>query len=385
KLQETGANVDELRGELGELEPELKSCQEEGQKLTAALAQQRTQVTSIREELILQEEKVKEKCDSVASIHEEVHFEVGEALPAIEAGEKQIKVLDKKDLVEVRVMNKPPDLVLAVMEPICLLLGVKAEWAAMKTLLGDPTMTKRLLDIDRDSINDALHRKLKKYTEMPKFTPEEVGKISKPCRPLCVWLKALENYTQVLRNVEPKKLKLGEAERDLNTMQLEQRQLQQQLGQCERELSEFQARYEGCMCRRQQLEGAIKRATARLQRCTRLTTVLADEDSRWTTKIQELMKEAETVFGECMLGGLAVGYLGAVDASIRDRLLQQADQMLNNSGVNTPSKYNLVEILSTAAERETWEEAELFKDQQCFLQAALVKSATRRVLVLDPD
>lgn len=62
--------------------------------------------------------------------------------------------------------------------------------------------------------------------------------------------------------------------------------MQQQLGQNERELSELQARYEGCVCRRQQLEGGIKRASARLQRCTRLTTVLADEDSRWSAKIK---------------------------------------------------------------------------------------------------
>ena len=35
----------------------------------------------------------------------------------------------------------------------------------------------------------------------------QVGKVSKPCRPLCAWLKAVDNYTQVLRNVEPKKAK----------------------------------------------------------------------------------------------------------------------------------------------------------------------------------
>lgn len=80
--------------------------------------------------------------------------------------------------------------------------------------------------------------------------------------------------------------RLSELERELSTIQLEQRQLQQQLGQNERELSELQARYEGCVCRRQQLEGGIKRASARLQRCTRLTTVLADEDSRWSAKIK---------------------------------------------------------------------------------------------------
>lgn len=66
-----------------------------------------------------------EKSEAVTALNEEVVQEVGDAVPGLEAAEKAIKALDKKDLVEVRVLNKPPDLVLAVMEPICLLLNVK--------------------------------------------------------------------------------------------------------------------------------------------------------------------------------------------------------------------------------------------------------------------
>lgn len=68
---------------------------------------------------------LQEKNDSVAAMNDEITQEVGEAMPALEATEKAVKALDKKDLVEVRVLNKPPDLVLAVMEPICILLNVK--------------------------------------------------------------------------------------------------------------------------------------------------------------------------------------------------------------------------------------------------------------------
>lgn len=45
----------------------------------------------------------------------------------------------------------------------------------MKTLLGDPTMTKRMLEVEKDSITDAILRKLKKYTESPKFVPDEAS------------------------------------------------------------------------------------------------------------------------------------------------------------------------------------------------------------------
>ena len=68
---------------------------------------------------------LQEKCEAVTAMNEEVVQEVGEAVPGLEAAEKAIKALDKKDLVEVRVLNKPPDLVLLVMEPICILLNTK--------------------------------------------------------------------------------------------------------------------------------------------------------------------------------------------------------------------------------------------------------------------
>lgn len=51
----------------------------------------------------------------------------------------------------------------------------------MKTLLGDPTMTKRMLEVEKDSITDAILRKLKKYTESPKFVPDEAGLLNIYC------------------------------------------------------------------------------------------------------------------------------------------------------------------------------------------------------------
>ncbi|KAK4328017.1 hypothetical protein Pmani_001491 [Petrolisthes manimaculis] len=393
-LQETSGNVEELKSELGELEPELKATQEEGQRLTHALAHHRSQVSTVRDQMLTQEDKVKERSDAVTALGEEIAQEVGEALPGLEAAEKSICALDKKDLVEVRVLNKPPDIVLLVLEPICILLSVKPEWSAIKTLLGDPTMTKRMLEVEKAPSGNL--RNILRALSL--FQMRWVGKVSKPCRPLCSWLKALEHYAQVVRNVEPKKMKLAEAERELTTAQLEQRQFQQQLGQCERELSELQARYEGCVCRRQQLEGGIKRATARLQRCTRLTTVLADENSRWSAKIkvrwsrvllQEQQSLIETIVHgigkgglECVVGGVSVAYLAALPTPRRDTILRRVVSVLRATAIVTPKQYDLVATLSTG---EAWEAADLYTDPTCLLQAALVTTAVRPPLVFDPD
>lgn len=52
-------NVEELKGELNELEPELKATQDEGNRLTQALAQHRNQVAQLRDQMVAQEDRVK--------------------------------------------------------------------------------------------------------------------------------------------------------------------------------------------------------------------------------------------------------------------------------------------------------------------------------------
>lgn len=50
----------------------------------------------------------------------------------------------------------------------------RTDWPSMKTLLGDASMTRRLLELDKSNVNEATSRRIKKQLEMPKFTPDEV-------------------------------------------------------------------------------------------------------------------------------------------------------------------------------------------------------------------
>lgn len=48
-----------------------------------------------------------------------------------------------------RVFSKPPDLVLTVMEAICILFNVRPDWPSARTLLGDPGLMKKMIDYDK--------------------------------------------------------------------------------------------------------------------------------------------------------------------------------------------------------------------------------------------
>ncbi len=61
------------------------------------------------------------------------------------------------------------------------------------------------MDYPKDSISDALLKKLQKYVENPDFVPSVIEKVSKACKSLCMWVRALELYARVFRLVEPKR------------------------------------------------------------------------------------------------------------------------------------------------------------------------------------
>ena len=49
------------------------------------------------------------------------------------------------------------------MEAVCILLGVKADWATAKVLLADPTLPQKLLEIDKDNIPEHVSKRVWRY------------------------------------------------------------------------------------------------------------------------------------------------------------------------------------------------------------------------------
>lgn len=65
------------------------------------------------------------KADETQLIADDAQKDLDAALPALEAAMKALESLNKNDINELKVFNKPPTLVKFVMESVCLLLGAK--------------------------------------------------------------------------------------------------------------------------------------------------------------------------------------------------------------------------------------------------------------------
>ena len=88
-------------------------------------------------------------------------------------------------------------------------------WLEAKKQLGDPGFLNQLVAYDKDALNDAMLNKVNKYTKLAAFDPEEVGQVSKASKSLCMWVRAMEVYGRIAKEVTPKKEKLKAAMKTL--------------------------------------------------------------------------------------------------------------------------------------------------------------------------
>ena len=78
--------------------------------------------------------------------------------------------IEKGELMELRSMKTPSELAVQVLEAVCVLLGVKADWNAAKMLMADSQFIQKLLDFDKDNVNEQASKRIRRYIDNPPRT-----------------------------------------------------------------------------------------------------------------------------------------------------------------------------------------------------------------------
>ena len=104
-----------------------------------------------------------------------------------------------------------------------ILCGEKKDWNNVRSVISNPTeFLDRLKKYDVSKTPEKwLENVRKNYLSKKEFDPEDVGKKSLAAKSMCLWVKALNNYSFVLKHVEPKKQKFNEVKAILDKAQAE--------------------------------------------------------------------------------------------------------------------------------------------------------------------
>ena len=385
KLSETNELVENMQVELAELEPILKEKSQATEKLMEKLTVDQEEADKVRVKVEADEKVAKIKAEETQTIADDAQRDLDQALPLLEAANKALDSLDKADISEIRVFKTPPELVVLVMEAVCILMGVKPDWDSAKKMLADTQFLNKLINYDKDNIPLATLKKLKKYIDNEKFQPEVVENVSKACKSMCFWARALNTYAYVVREVEPKKKKLAKAKAELAEVMSALEEKQAQLKEVEDKIASLQAMYTESVESKDKLMKQMALTAARLKRADKLTSSLGDEGVRWKEKAEELEEQMKCSTGDALLSAAAVAYFGAFTAEYRNEIMSYWATKAIEIGLPASQNVNLESLIGDPFVIRQWNSEGLPRDQLSTENALLVTKGRRWPLLIDPQ
>ncbi|KAK0131808.1 Dynein heavy chain 6, axonemal [Merluccius polli] len=385
KLLETNVLVDKMKIDLSALEPVLKQKSIDVNALMEKLAVDQESADKVRKVVKEDEALAKVKAEDTQAIADDAQRDLDEALPALDSANKALDALDKADISEIRVFTKPPDLVMTVMEAVGILLNAKPDWQGAKQLLGDSNFLKRLMDYDKDNIKPQILQKLQKYVNNPDFIPEKVEKVSKACKSMCMWVRAMDLYSRVLKEVGPKRKKLAAAQAELDETMATLQEKQAQLQAVEDQIRVLREQFDHSIAEKDELAKTMALTEARLGRSGKLTAALGDEQARWAESIALFEQEIHNVVGNVFIAAACVAYYGAFTSHYRQLLIDQWMRRCQELSIPISASFSLTNILGDPYVIRQWNTEGLPRDTVSTENGILVTRGRRWPLMIDPQ
>ncbi|EEZ99537.1 Dynein heavy chain, cytoplasmic-like Protein [Tribolium castaneum] len=385
KLYETNSVIETMKETLIELEPVLAEKSVAVDELMSDLTTEQHQADKVRAIVKYDEEIAKAKAEDTQALADDAQRDLDTAMPALEAATKALEALNKNDINEIKVFQKPPKLVQYVMESVCLLLGAKTDWASAKIVLGDVNFLKKLQEYDKNHITEQTLRKLKSYVDNPDFVPDKVGRVSKACKSMCMWVRAMDMYAKVYKIVEPKRKRLEQAEKELNQVMGLLREKQRQLAEVEAMIASLEAKFNQTLAEKDALENEMELTSNRLNRAGRLNVALGDEQARWERSVKEFAVELQNIIGDALIAAACVAYLGAFTSLYRNELVDLWVSQFKEFQIPASDNFSLIRVLADPYDIRMWNSFGLPRDTVSTENAILVTQASRWALMIDPQ
>jgi dynein heavy chain len=385
RLKETNEMVNQLQKELVELQPILVQSRIDNEKLMVELQIKQADAKVTEESCSKDEAECAITMKEVSSIKDECQSELDEALPALMAATRALDSLEKKDIVEMKSYVKPPEPVEKVMSAVCIMFNKKQTWDDGKKLLNDMDFLKNCQNYPKDDISNATLRKLQTFINDPEFNRGAVFKVSPAAASLCEWIVALDKYSKVARNVEPKRLRLKEAEDALRKAQDQLFIKQSALKAVQDQVADLEATFQASVRKGEELKIRSEVTEARLSRAEKLVSGLSSESQRWLERAKQLEGDLKNLVGNILIAAGYIAYLGPFTLSYRENLLEGWMRFTQMQRIPVDSSFSLEGILADPVQVREWTLAGLPADQLSKDNGIIVTRGRRWPLIIDPQ
>ncbi|RHY84261.1 hypothetical protein DYB26_001855, partial [Aphanomyces astaci] len=384
KLEDTNRIVAALQIELTNLQPILAAKAVEAEELLKQVSIDQKEAAVVEQRVSHDEAIVKAQAYEVSIIQADALKDLETAMPALNAAVQALDSLDKKDITEVRSFAKPPQIVIVVMEAVCIMLGEKPDWDTSKKLLAKSTFMQELKEYDKDNIPPSVLKKVRKYTDSPEFAVDEVKKVSKAAMSLCMWIHAMDVYSRVVKEVGPKRDRLNQMNAVLQDANGKLATKQAELNAVITRVRGLQAQCDFVVAEKKRLIMESDLTRERLKRAEKLTVGLADELIRWKASMEAMVKDEVNLVGDVFLSAASISYLGPFDCTFRAKLtklwLLECNQLLPCT-----ANYSLLETCCDSVQLREWQLHGLPSDTVSGENAIMLFRGDRWPLLIDPQ
>ncbi|KAL8431246.1 hypothetical protein ACSSS7_005394 [Eimeria intestinalis] len=302
------------------------------------------------------------------------------AIPALEAAARALENLDKKDITEIKAFMTPPKPVMNVCMCVVVLrpLGRENEadgWNGAKAMLNDVNFLKSLIEYPKDNITEYFNK------DPDSFTSEKMAKISKAGNGLLTWVKAMIEYHEAAKGVEPKRKlvadlqqKQEEAERNLSRIRLKE------------QLFTLTADQKEQTAILSKVEAEARVMERRLIAACKLIDGLESERHRWTEERMVCSDARHKLVGSCLVGAAFLSYAGPYILEFRNQMLYQHWAVKAREG-NIPidEPFKIEALLTTDADVAKWNSEGLPANEMSVQNGILTTMSARWPLCIDPQ
>jgi dynein heavy chain len=192
-------------------------------------------------------------------------------------------------------------------------------------------------------------RKLGRYTSAEGFDPETVRKSSGAAAALCTWVRAIELYCTVSKDVEPKRQALKAAEAALAEKTALLGKAREELALVVARVAELNEAHARSVAQKTALALEATALGDKLTRAEALLAGLSGERLRWEAAVGKLDAALACLPGDALLGAAFLAYCGPCDGLVRAALLRRWTAALATARVPLSPDFSPVAFLATAA------------------------------------
>ncbi|KAJ7527535.1 hypothetical protein O6H91_16G059900 [Diphasiastrum complanatum] len=385
-LNQTREQVAELQVVCQEKKVIVAQAKHECEEILVEIVQEKRVIDAQEKQVNEEAAKIEKEAKICNAIAFDCQQDLDKAMPALMAAEEALNVLTKKDLSEVKAYAKPPALVELTLCAVMTVLKRQPSWEEAKKALGEPSFLEKLIKYDKDQLVDTLLKKINKYTSESDFTPEIIGKVSGAARGLCLWVRSMESYGYIAKEVGPKKAKLKAAQDALNRQEAALQEARRKLDEVRKKVQALKDKYDKSLFSKEALQQEADDLEVKLQRAEKLVMGLAGEKDRWEASITAFEEQIRKLPGDCLIAAAFLSYAGPFASEYRDELVHHI-WLTEVVKLDIPSSTNFgfSSFLADAGDVRDWNLQGLPADSFSTENGVLVMRSDRWPLMIDPQ